>query len=70
MNKPKRECGACDHWVKWKNDNLGRGLCNRFDFATRAQEGKGCPGWRGKTLKKREKSHLIPSTQIGTAAEL
>lgn len=52
MNKPKRECGSCEHWVKWKHDKLGRGLCNLLDLAGPAQYGKNCSFWKGKSYKR------------------
>ena len=55
MNKPKKECGSCDNWIKWKNDKWGRGLCTLLDVAGKAEHGKNCPCWQGKKYK-REKS--------------
>jgi hypothetical protein len=52
MNKPKHECGSCTWWTKWKNDELGRGLCDLLDYATRAQDGKDCDSWKGKKYKR------------------
>lgn len=56
MNKPKRECGSCQQWVKWKNDRWGRGLCSLLDYATTAQMGKGCSYWSGKKYVRLQKS--------------
>lgn len=39
-NKPKRECGSCQNWVRWKADKDGRGLCELLDLASPAQYGK------------------------------
>jgi len=58
MPKPKRECGSCETWTKWKSD--GRGLCDKLDCAGKAQQGKGCKDWKGRkynrTKTKREVS--------------
>jgi hypothetical protein len=53
MNKPKRECGSCQHWVKWKHDQWGRGLCDLLDLAGPAQYGKNCSYWKGKKIQKK-----------------
>lgn len=55
MNKPKKECGSCANWTKWKFDPWGRGLCDLLDVTGKAEHGKNCPHWQGKKYK-REKS--------------
>lgn len=58
MNRPKRECGSCEHWIKWKEPKMGgRGLCCLFDLAGHAQDGKNCSYWTGKQYQR-------PSRQI------
>lgn len=52
MNKPKRECGSCEVWTKWKND--GRGVCDKLDCAGKAQHGKGCKNWKGRKYNRRK----------------
>lgn len=45
--KPKRECGSCVNWVKLSQMSNGRGVCQLFDCAGKAQHGKQCPKWKG-----------------------
>lgn len=53
MSKPKRECGSCAHWIKWKHPSQnGCGLCYLLDLAGPAQNGKGCSYWAGKKYKR------------------
>ena len=52
MNKPKRECGSCAYWIKWKYGQCGRGLCNLLDVAGKAEHGKKCPYWKGKKYQR------------------
>ena len=49
MNRPKRECGSCEYWIKWKEPcKGGRGLCELLDVAGKAQDGRGCLRWTGR----------------------
>ena len=54
MNKPKRECGSCQYWTRWRKNMRGWGLCELLDVAGKAQYGKNCPYWKG---KKYERDH-------------
>jgi hypothetical protein len=54
MNKPKRECGSCEFWCKWKSD--GRGLCDKFDRAGKAEHGRGCKDWKGRKYRRKRKT--------------
>ena len=29
---PKKSCGGCFHFTKWKNDKYGCGLCELHDY--------------------------------------
>jgi len=58
MNKPKKECGSCSYWIKWKHDKLGRGLCHLLDAAGPAQAGKNCPYWTGKKYQRNKQMPL------------
>lgn len=53
MNKPKKECGSCSNWTKWRHDKWGRGLCDLLDVAGKAEHGKNCPYWQGKKYKRK-----------------
>jgi len=57
MPKPKRECGSCDYWNKWKHD--GRGLCDKKDCAGKAQDGKGCADWKGRKYKRKKTTEKV-----------
>jgi len=46
MLKPRKECGSCQFWIKWKDD--GRGLCELLDAAGKAEHGKNCKSWKGR----------------------
>jgi hypothetical protein len=54
MNKPKRECGSCMYWWKWNRPNDGRGLCDKFDGAGKAEHGKGCRAWKGRKYSRND----------------
>ena len=53
INKPKKECGSCANWTKWKKDPWGQGLCDLLDAAGKAEHGKNCPHWQGKKYKRK-----------------
>jgi hypothetical protein len=61
MNKPRRECGSCRFWTRFSRD--GRGLCDVFDCAGKADEGRGCKEWKGKKYSriknKEDKAFII-----------
>jgi hypothetical protein len=58
MNKPKKECGSCINWTKWKFDPWGRGLCDFLDAAGKAEHGKNCPYWKGKKYKRQKHDYI------------
>lgn len=41
------DCGSCQHFVKWKNDRLGGGLCEENDSRTKSDHGHNCKEWKG-----------------------
>jgi len=45
MGKPKKVCGSCFNWTKWKEN--GRGLCDKLDCAGKSDDGKNCKHWKG-----------------------
>ena len=48
-NKPKRQCGSCEYWVKLHGDKWGRGLCTLLDLAGPPNYGNNCHKWKGKS---------------------
>lgn len=59
MNKPKRQCGSYEFWIKWKFDDRGRGLGEELDVARTAQEGNNCPDWKGKSYKRDKNARMV-----------
>ena len=50
-----RNCGNCKFFIKWKNDSIGGGLCERTDRRTKSDYGHGCKLWKGIKYKRRIK---------------
>jgi hypothetical protein len=44
-NPFKKSCGNCCFWIKWKQDERGRGLCGKHDWAPTASYS--CSDWKG-----------------------
>lgn len=50
----KKSCGSCKHFVKWKADHYGGGLCEDLDARTHTDHGKGCVYWKSKKYDRNE----------------
>ena len=40
-----RNCGSCRYFGKLKNDSVGGGICDRFDYRTKTD--RKCTAWKG-----------------------
>ena len=45
-----KSCGACNGFVKLKNDKYSGGLCNYLDHRTNADAGHNCISYKGKNI--------------------
>lgn len=43
-----RDCGSCKHFVKWKADQHGGGICLLKDVRTKTDHGRGCEEFKRK----------------------
>jgi hypothetical protein len=58
------DCGGCQHFLKWKNDRYGGGLCELKDARTKTDYGHRCKTWKAIPYHKNRRLKLIP-TEIG-----
>lgn len=40
------DCGSCQNFTRWKNDQVSTGLCEKFDFRTNTDAGHKCREWK------------------------
>ena len=50
--RKRKECGNCLHFIKWKNDRIGGGLCVEMDMRTKTSYGIGCRKYKGIRYKR------------------
>lgn len=66
MNKPKKECGSCIWFTKWKSTSnpFGpsfrnhSGLCEKLDAVRTSDRGRKCSHWKGKKYERHAKYPL------------
>jgi hypothetical protein len=53
-----KTCGNCTYFIKWKNDQIGPGLCEKIDTRTKPDNTK-CSKWKGiKYIRVKTKKRL------------
>lgn len=41
-----QDCGSCKHFVKWKNNKIGGGVCVLLDMRTKTDYGHRCEKYK------------------------
>jgi len=54
MNKRYKTCSSCVCFLKFKNDSIGGGLCEKTDGRTHADNHLNCKHWKGKRYIRRK----------------
>ena len=48
-----KSCGNCGNFLKFKNNENIKGLCNHLDCRTLSDNRPNCPHWRGIKYKRK-----------------